>query len=132
WTLQDGARVESVLLHRRIRANQSGLNPVQLPDLLKESRLTLCVSSQAGCAMNCQFCLTGKQGLTRSLSSKEILDQVDALRAEYAITHVVFMGMGEPLHNFENVVHACQALMKRAHAPISRRKILISTSGWVL
>jgi len=115
-----GSRVESVLLHRQRKTPE-----------LKSSRLTLCISSQAGCAMACAFCLTGRQGLTRHLTRNEILEQVQTLEKRYPITNLVFMGMGEPLHNFDSVTKAIEALLKRPHRPFSRRKIMISTSGLV-
>lgn len=111
WNLIDGQRVESVLLRRVL------------------GRGTLCVSSQAGCAMSCDFCLTGEQGLKRNLSVAEILKQVDEARLQSPVTNIVFMGMGEPLHNFDAVTETCQRLLK--DYGFSRRKITISTSGIV-
>jgi len=95
-----------------------------------EDRLTLCISSQAGCAMGCKFCLTGKLGLKRNLKASEIIDQIiSAGRAMQPgrIINIVFMGMGEPLSNFENVVDALwriTGLLK-----ISPRRITLSTAG---
>jgi len=111
--LEDGERIESVLI----------------PD---EDRLTLCISSQAGCAMGCRFCLTGKLGLKRNLLAHEIADQVIAaarLIAPRRITNIVLMGMGEPLANIEHVAEALRritALMK-----ISPRRVTLSTAGIV-
>jgi 23S rRNA (adenine2503-C2)-methyltransferase len=119
WRLFDGALVESVLM--------------KYPD-----RVTMCVSSQAGCGMGCPFCATGQAGLTRNLSTAEIVSQVVAgsrLLAESGgrVSNVVFMGMGEPLANYRHVVDA----VRRLSAPvpeglgISQRSITVSTVGLV-
>ncbi|MCL4535979.1 MAG: 23S rRNA (adenine(2503)-C(2))-methyltransferase RlmN [Nitrospirae bacterium] len=121
--LEDGETIESVLI----------------PD---EDRLTLCISSQVGCAMACRFCLTGKLGLKRNLEAYEIVDQIIAVnrvvKGDFArgtkfplraITNIVLMGMGEPLANFDNVVDALwriTGLMK-----FSPRRITLSTAGIV-
>ena len=111
--LEDGERIECVLI----------------PD---EERLTLCISSQAGCAMGCRFCLTGRLGLKRNLFAHEIADQVIAaarIIAPRRITNIVLMGMGEPLANIENVAEALRritGLMK-----ISPRRVTLSTAGIV-
>ncbi|MFZ3138256.1 MAG: 23S rRNA (adenine(2503)-C(2))-methyltransferase RlmN [Thermodesulfovibrionales bacterium] len=134
FSLEDGNTIESVLI----------------PD---EDRFTLCISSQAGCAIGCQFCLTGKSGLVRSLKSYEIVDQIIAvnkiIKAETTdnkhiptlvkggkgglpdkkITNIVFMGMGEPLMNFDNVVEALWRIIQLIG--ISKRKITVSTAGIV-
>jgi 23S rRNA (adenine2503-C2)-methyltransferase len=94
-------------------------------------RLTACISSQVGCAMACKFCLTGIQGLDRSLQTHEIVTQVHELRMRAPITNIVFMGMGEPLHNFENVVKACEIMLDQDGLNFSKRKVTISTSGLV-
>lgn len=112
FSLEDGQTIESVLI----------------PD---EDRLTLCVSSQVGCAMGCGFCLTGKLGLVRSLSAHEIVDQVVAvnrmLRHERKITNIVLMGMGEPLANFDEVVKALWKITDLVG--ISKKRITLSTAG---
>ena len=97
----------------------------------KWSRLTACISSQVGCAMACKFCLTGVQGLDRHLQTHEIVTQVHELRMRAPITNIVFMGMGEPLHNFESVVKACQIMLDQDGMNFSKRKVTISTSGLV-
>jgi len=94
-------------------------------------RLTACISSQVGCAMACKFCLTGIQGLDRHLQTHEIVTQVYELRRLAPITNVVFMGMGEPLHNFENVAKACEILLDQDGLSFSKRKVTVSTSGLV-
>lgn len=94
-------------------------------------RLTACISSQVGCAMGCKFCLTGIQGLDRSLEAHEIVAQVHALRMRAPITNIVFMGMGEPLHNVKNVSQACKILLAEDGMNFSKRKVTVSTSGLV-
>lgn len=104
-----------------------GIESVLIPD---EERLTLCISSQAGCAMGCSFCLTGTMGLKRNLQPHEIVDQIIAvsrLIEPRKITNIVFMGMGEPLANFDNVVEALRRIT--GGMKISPRRITLSTSG---
>ncbi|GIW47995.1 MAG: dual-specificity RNA methyltransferase RlmN [Deltaproteobacteria bacterium] len=114
FELSDGNRIESVLI----------------PD---EGRLTLCVSSQVGCSLGCSFCLTGRVGKIRDLKPSEILDQfleVERLISS-RITNVVFMGMGEPLDNLENVVRALKVLTHPNFIGLSPKKVTVSTSGLV-
>lgn len=102
-------------------------------------RGTLCVSSQAGCALECSFCSTGRQGFNRNLTAAEIIGQLwhasrslsTALGMERPITNVVMMGMGEPLANFDNVVTAMQLMLDDHAYGISRRRLTLSTSGLV-
>ncbi len=101
-------------------------------------RGTLCVSSQVGCALDCSFCATGRQGFNRNLGAAEIIGQVVLARRELGlaagrspITNVVFMGMGEPLANFRPVVQACQVLVDDLGFQLSRRRVTVSTSGLV-
>ncbi|MEZ4743454.1 MAG: 23S rRNA (adenine(2503)-C(2))-methyltransferase RlmN [Bdellovibrionota bacterium] len=99
-----------------------------------ENRTSLCVSSQVGCKLACRFCQTGKLGFFRNLSAAEIMTQFclanSILRPEdRKITHVVFMGMGEPLDNFENVVAAVNLLTGKDTYMLSARKVTVSTSG---
>ena len=127
WRLFDGAVVESVLMRY-------------------PGRVTMCVSSQAGCGMNCPFCATGQAGLTRNMSAAEIVDQVvagaRALRLgeldgapdpDARISNVVFMGMGEPLANYRAVVHAVRRLTDpNPHGlGLSQRNVTVSTVGLV-
>jgi 23S rRNA (adenine2503-C2)-methyltransferase len=111
FELEDGLSVESVLI----------------PD---EDRLTLCISSQVGCQMGCRFCRTAGMGFARNLEAHEIVDQLIASR-EYAsgkrITNIVFMGMGEPLMNIDNVAEAITRINN--FMKLSRRRITVSTSG---
>lgn len=94
---------------------------------------TLCVSSQAGCAMGCTFCATGTLGLRRNLSAGEITEAVVHAQREAGVrvTDVVFMGMGEPLHNYDPVVAACTNLNHAAGHGIARKRITVSTAGLV-
>ena len=113
FALQDEQTIESVLI----------------PD---GDRFTLCVSSQVGCALGCLFCLTGKGGFIRNLKSHEIVDQIIAVNRiirDNKITNIVFMGMGEPLMNFDNVVEALHRIVDLIG--ISKRKITLSTAGIV-
>jgi 23S rRNA (adenine2503-C2)-methyltransferase len=130
WRLHDAAMVESVLM--RYPATRTS-----------RERVTVCVSSQAGCGMNCPFCATGQAGLTRNLSTAEIVEQVLAgarslARGEVAggtgrVSNVVFMGMGEPLANYKAVVGAVRRLIEPAPAGLglSARGITVSTVGLV-
>jgi len=96
-------------------------------------RLTLCISSQAGCGMGCEFCATARLGLQRNLSEDEIVGQVMAAEREFdpgeSITNIVFMGMGEPLHNYDAVVAAIEILCAPWGLNISARRITVSTVG---
>ncbi|KAJ7943632.1 Dual-specificity RNA methyltransferase [Quillaja saponaria] len=99
-------------------------------------RTTVCVSSQVGCAMNCQFCYTGRMGLRRHLTAAEIVEQAvfvhRLLTSEVgSITNVVFMGMGEPLHNIDNVIKAADIMVHDQGLHFSPRKVTVSTSGLV-
>lgn len=103
------------------------------------ARGTLCISSQVGCALDCSFCATGAQGFNRNLNSAEIIGQVrHAIRelprranGEPAVTNVVFMGMGEPLANYRNIVAALKLLTSDYAYGLSRRRVTVSTSGIV-
>lgn len=104
----------------------------------QNGRGTLCVSSQAGCALDCSFCSTGKQGFDSDLTSAEIIGQVWIANKSFgtipakmdrAITNVVMMGMGEPLLNFDNVIAAMNIMMDDLGYGISKRKVTLSTSG---
>ncbi len=104
----------------------------------EEGRGTLCVSSQVGCAMDCPFCATGRQGFNRNLSAAEIIGQVllavrdlGGTGEDSPVTNVVFMGMGEPLANFREVTAACDLLTDDLGFALSRRRVTVSTSGLV-
>lgn len=102
-------------------------------------RGTLCISSQVGCALDCAFCATGAQGFNRNLNVDEIIGQVTHANRNLpmrpngkpAVTNVVFMGMGEPLANFRNVLQALELLLSDFAYGLSRRRITVSTSGVV-
>lgn len=99
-------------------------------------RLTVCVSSQVGCAMNCQFCYTGRMGLKKHLTTAQIVEQLVIAQRKYAdemgpTTNVVFMGMGEPLHNIDNVLRAAEIMVDLHGLHLSPRKVTVSTSGLV-
>ena len=121
----------------------SAVDAVFIPE---EGRGTLCISSQAGCALDCAFCSTGKQGFNRNLSTAEIIGQLRyadlTLKADLGIvgrtldgvqpvTNVVMMGMGEPLANFEAVVPALELMLDDNAYGLSRRRVTVSTSGLV-
>ncbi len=121
-------------------------NAVETVFIPEETRGTLCVSSQAGCAVNCRFCSTGKQGFSRNLATSEIIGQLRmaefALRAsqgaqagegkgERVITNVVMMGMGEPLLNYDALVPALSLMLDDNAYGLSRRRVTVSTSGVV-
>jgi 23S rRNA (adenine2503-C2)-methyltransferase len=113
----DGARIESVIIP-------------------EQERRTLCVSSQIGCSLDCSFCATGRMGLGRNLRAEEIVDQVlygsQRLREEgERLTHLVFMGMGEPLLNLANLVQAIRILTDPDAGAFSWRRVTVSTAGVV-
>lgn len=94
-------------------------------------RNTLCISTQVGCAMQCKFCLTGTFGLERDLLASEIVNQVCAVRKDFSVDNIVLMGMGEPLHNLDNVVDALEILYASHGFDYGPRKVTLSTSGLV-
>lgn len=123
---------------------QPDLQAIEMVFIPEPGRGTLCISSQLGCAMDCTFCSTAQQGFNRNLSVAEIVGQVWLANKELAksnptwepggnrvITNIVFMGMGEPLANYRNVVPATEILMDDLGFDISRRRVTVSTSGLV-
>ncbi len=113
-------------------------NCIETVYIPETKRGTLCVSSQVGCALNCTFCSTGKQGFNRNLSTAEIIGQVWLAVRELSqkqgahdkrVTNVVMMGMGEPLLNFDNVVSAMDIMMDDFAYGLSKRRVTLSTSG---
>ncbi|HVP65824.1 MAG TPA: 23S rRNA (adenine(2503)-C(2))-methyltransferase RlmN [Anaeromyxobacteraceae bacterium] len=122
WRTEDGRLIESVYMP-------------------EPGRKTLCVSTQAGCAVGCTFCMTGTMGLGRNLAAGEILDQVRSANrrlvelgegeAPRPLTNLVFMGMGEPLHNYEAVKAAIDVLLSEDGPNFSHRHVTVSTSGVV-
>jgi 23S rRNA (adenine2503-C2)-methyltransferase len=120
FELKDGNKVETVLIPFK-------------------NRYSICLSSQVGCAMKCSFCFTGTQGFKRNLSTDEIVGQylevyrwLELNRPEDGkILNIVFMGQGEPLHNFDSVADACEILLSQAGSSVGNQKITISTSGYL-
>ena len=112
--LGDGEQIESVIL------------PM-------ETHQTVCVSSQVGCRMGCRFCATGRMGLVRQLTVEEIVGQVYTARRRYGsnVRNVVFMGMGEPFDNFDNVIQAVRVLSDQRGLDIAQRYITLSTAGLI-
>jgi 23S rRNA (adenine2503-C2)-methyltransferase len=110
-------------------ADGESIETVLIP--MDEGRATLCISTQVGCAMQCSFCLTGAFGLTRNLTAAEIVNQVCAVRERFPVDNIVLMGMGEPLHNLDNVVRALEILYAESGFNYSPRKVTLSTSGMV-
>ena len=157
WSLADDKTVESVIIPAALNPDREpdakmdetrraknpakrssaqswtsmGLPVAPQTSLREWGRLTACISSQVGCAMACKFCLTGIQGLDRHLHAHEIVAQVFALRKLAPITNIVFMGMGEPLHNLTGVTQACRILLDTDGLNFSKRKVTLSTSGLV-
>ncbi len=117
WELSDGNLVESVLIG-------------------SDERRTVCVSSQVGCPARCSFCASGKEGLLRNLNTAEIFAQVYEIdrilhQKQERVSHVVFMGMGEPFENYENVLKSIHLLISVDRLNISQRRITVSTVGVV-
>jgi 23S rRNA (adenine2503-C2)-methyltransferase len=115
-------------------------NCIETVFIPEESRGTLCVSSQVGCSLNCTFCSTGAQGFNRDLSAAEIIGQMwmaSRLLGQVGgpetrvITNIVFMGMGEPLLNFDSVIAAINVLLDDVAYGLSRRRVTVSTAGLV-
>jgi 23S rRNA (adenine2503-C2)-methyltransferase len=129
-TSSDGTRKLRLLT----RDGQS-IESVLIPD---GEKTTQCISSQVGCAVDCQFCATAKMGLKRNLDPGEIVDQVYLARRllaevdpERKLTNLVYMGMGEPLHNYDNMVKSLRILTHDKGAGLGQRRITVSTSGLV-
>ncbi|MDY0301300.1 MAG: 23S rRNA (adenine(2503)-C(2))-methyltransferase RlmN [Trichlorobacter sp.] len=109
-------------------ADGQGVESVLIPD---EDHNTLCVSSQAGCAMGCAFCLTGSFQLARNLTTAEIVNQILAVRRDAEVRNIVMMGMGEPLHNLDNLIPALQIMVDGNGLQLSSRRVTVSTCGLV-
>lgn len=108
------------------RIEESAIESVVIPD---EDRKTLCVSSQAGCRMGCRFCMTGRQGFHGNLSAADILNQFISVEESDSLTNAVFMGMGEPLDNWDNVSRAIEVLTAPWGFAWSPKRITLSTIG---
>ncbi|HMS91813.1 MAG TPA: hypothetical protein PKC87_06315, partial [Candidatus Absconditabacterales bacterium] len=134
---QDGLMIEAVIIYHR-------QNEKYVKDNIKKlNRITVCISSQVGCPMNCLFCVTGKLGFKRNLTRDEMISQIffanNYIKQKfgkqddgslYSVRNVVFMGMGEPLLNYENVKKSIEIMLRQdAGFSLSRRHITISTAG---
>src|SRR5256886_3169988 len=106
----DGKPVEAVLMRYR------------------DGRLSICLSSQSGCPLTCTFCATGRMKFGRNLTASEILDQALHFRRKEPVSNAIFMGMGEPMMNIDNVLAACERLPDIGITP---RRTAISTVGWI-
>ena len=129
-TSHDGTRKLRLVTH-----DGASIESVLIPD---GDKTTQCISSQVGCAVDCQFCATAKLGLKRNLDAGEIVDQVYLARRLLAevepdrrISNIVYMGMGEPLHNYDNLITSLRILTHDKGAKLSQRRITVSTSGLV-
>ncbi|MFP4133669.1 MAG: 23S rRNA (adenine(2503)-C(2))-methyltransferase RlmN [Halothece sp.] len=135
--LQDQPIGRSTMAHRSIAPDETRKYLLRLHDgelietvgIPTAKRLTVCVSSQVGCPMSCDFCATGKGGFTRNLQAHEIVDQVMTVAEDFQqrVSHVVFMGMGEPLLNLEEVIKAVKSLNQ--DIGIGQRNLTVSTVG---
>jgi 23S rRNA (adenine2503-C2)-methyltransferase len=128
--LADGALIESVLMHYPARGLDGQGRPIH------RERHTLCISSQAGCAVGCPFCATGELGFARDLETAEIVDQVRHAARRLAasgrsLTNIVFMGMGEPLLNLDRVLEAVAILSDPRQFGLGARHVVVSTAGVV-
>ncbi len=106
--------------------NNRFVEAAYIPD---KSRATLCVSSQVGCRMGCRFCMTGMQGFQGNLSAGEILNQIRSLPERETLTNIVYMGMGEPFDNYQNVIQSLEILTSGWGFAMSPRRITVSTIG---
>jgi 23S rRNA (adenine2503-C2)-methyltransferase len=106
--------------------NGKEFETVYIPD---NKRNTVCVSTQSGCRMGCSFCITGRYGFRGNLTAGEIVSQILAIPQAGKVTHIVFMGMGEPMDNLENVLKACSIITAEWGLAISSRNITVSTVG---
>ena len=124
---------------RKFLFDVGGGNAIESVFIPEDDRGTLCISTQAGCALDCAFCSTGKQGFSRNLTVAEIIGQLWQANAalgadpkgERIISNVVLMGMGEPLANFENTVTALRLMLDDNAYGLSRRRVTVSTAGLV-
>ena len=119
---EDGTR-------KYLYATQSSGRHIESAYIPDGERATLCVSSQAGCRMGCRFCMTSRQGLHHSLSTLEILNQIASLPERDRLTNVVYMGMGEPLDNLDNVLRSLEVLTSEWGYGWSPTRITLSTAG---
>jgi len=132
-TLDDGSKIETVLMMQSA-AESSNESEFESDYDADSTRNSVCVSSQVGCPLKCDFCATGRLGLKRNLTSNEIVEQVlfwerILHRTNERVDNVTFMGMGEPLLNYDNVIEAVRIINSKDGLNIGARKISISTAG---
>lgn len=140
--IAEGARVDPGRLSDRVSASDgtvkfrvllAGGGAVETVYMVDRDRVTLCLSSQVGCALGCDFCLTARMGLARHLTPGEIVGQVVLVRRQQACEQLpirlVFMGMGEPLHNYDGVLSAVRILTDPDGLAFSRKRVTVSTAG---
>jgi 23S rRNA (adenine2503-C2)-methyltransferase len=127
FQLKDGKKIESVLIPPKTAFKNEGADEEED----EQKRLTLCVSTQVGCPLDCVFCATGAMGFQRNLTAGEIVDQVLQTKKSSGkkITNIVFMGMGEPLMNYDSVMNSIDIISNGLN--IGTRHITLSTAGWV-
>jgi len=143
-TLGEGARVGGLTLEdvriardgtRKLLLRTASGDRIESVIIPMEDRITQCISSQVGCKIGCRFCLTAQMPLRRNLAASEIVDQVlwaqEVLGEGERISNLVYMGMGEPLDNYDQVVRSLRILMDELGANFSSRRITVSTSGLV-
>jgi 23S rRNA (adenine2503-C2)-methyltransferase len=136
---KDGARVESVIIPMTDLSSDADASAAPADDEEEEpgarARVTLCISTQFGCAMGCVFCASGQAGLVRGLRASEIVGQVYVakryLRADEQLSNLVFMGMGEPLHHYDETARAVRLLTHPDGLGMSPRRITVSTVGLI-
>jgi 23S rRNA (adenine2503-C2)-methyltransferase len=141
WRTVDGRFIESVYMPHTGSEEPDDDEEEPREEPRSRERRTLCISSQIGCAIGCTFCMTGTMGLARNLGPGEIVDQVHRANrrlvelgegpAPRPLTNLVFMGMGEPLHNFESLKYALEILLSEEGPNFSHRHVTVSTSGLV-
>jgi 23S rRNA (adenine2503-C2)-methyltransferase len=128
WKVERQISVDGTRKYHFELEDGKSIETVYIPE---ENRATLCVSSQVGCALKCQFCVTGLQGFSRNLTQAEIVEQIRYVQyvEECDLSNLVFMGMGEPLLNFDNLVGAIDWLKEPKAFSFGHRKISVSTAG---
>jgi len=134
-------RISSLKIEKKISSNEDDTvkylfktidsKLIESVSMVEKSRHTICISSQIGCSVDCSFCATGKMGIIRNLDIGEIIEQIIIILKDrkIPITNIVFMGMGEPFLNYDNVISACNIFNDPSGFNLSSRRITISTSG---
>lgn len=130
--LHDGLRIESVLIPAEESDRPGELATAGGDSPAADKRLTLCISTQVGCPLDCKFCATGTMGFSRNLTAGEIVDQViQAQRSiDRRITNLVYMGMGEPMLNYDNVMKSVEIVTDDRSLNLGARRVTISTAGY--